>query len=423
MLTTQNFDVELLRVYDRDALFEPCEREETRFWDDLKEADEKDPRGKGLFFRIIGATGRSVGNPPEAGDYPQHRIGRRVECSVTSSQIAATLEISSKFLDASQDDGSYSGDGEHDGIMETTRNLYQYADVLLGCGHGTGRLAVIDANASATDTIVCAMAVMAFQLREWQTFDIVDTDTGGTPQFTNVQILAIDFVTGTLTLDQNVTVVAGWGIYQADVYGNPMPNGLRNIVDDGDFASTLFNASRDSNPVLNATVLDGNGGLQDYSEDLIRDGLSQGGNRNDSTPTQLRCNYGIIGEHYRVTVPDRVYMVTSDKLPNYGTGANQEAITFTYGDKKIPFRPDRNLPARELYGLHRPSWRKHTLRKADWFKGPGGGILSIRPADGGGTLSFALTGAMLLDMTISCRRPNANVKWSNIRDRSAARDS
>ena len=45
-------------------------------------------------------------------------------------------------------------------------------------------------------------------------------------------ILSIDYGLQQITLEDNVTVTAGWGIYQRDTAGQDFPNGLRNIVDD-----------------------------------------------------------------------------------------------------------------------------------------------------------------------------------------------
>jgi hypothetical protein len=418
MYDTSTQEAELLRIYSRDDAFTPCEREKTRAWDDMKEADEESPAGKGRFFRVILASGMSVGNTPEGGDFPGHRPRRQVECNVQSSQITAGLSLSTKFLAASQDNGAYGGDQEHEGITETMRNLYTHADRLIGCGHGTGRLAIIDANAAATDTIVCAAPEMAFQLRENEYIDIVDTDTGGTPQYEGVQILAIDWQTGTLTLDQNVTVTAGWGLYHEDTYGNGMPNGFRNIDDDGDFASTIFGQTRATHNGLNATVMDGNGGLQDYTDDLLRSLLDQITFKQDLVPTQIRCNKGIAAAFLNKQTPDRVFMQTGKGVPDYTSGANQESLAFVYGDKKIPFVIDTNLPAREAYALHMPVFRKHTLVPADWMR-VGNKILNLAPADGGGTYKFALVGAMLLDITISARRLNCHGKLSNVKDRIA----
>ncbi len=424
MYTSTNLDSELLRVYSKDNLFEPCERSQTRVWDDIEEATDETPNGSGLRFRIVGNSGGSQGNPAEGGDYSDHNPRLQVECVVTSAQTDSVCEVSEKFLRMAKDDGSYSGDAEHEGIVETTKGLFAYQDILLGCGHGTGRLAIVESTVVASTTFTASLPESVFQLRRGHLYDAVNTDTGGTVQVTGFKILAINPRTRVVTTDTAISLTAGWGIYKTGVYGNPIPNGLRNIVDNGDFASTIFGVSRaGANEFLNATVMDGSGGLQDYSEELVRDLLNQVTTIQDLIPSELRCNVGIVDEHLRVTTPDRVYNVNGSKVPSYATGANHEALMFAYGEQNIKFRVDRNLPARELYAIHRPSLRKHTLRKADWFRGKGMPAFMPKPANAGGTWSYAFIASMMLDMNISSKKLNCNGKLKNIRDRSAARDS
>ncbi len=419
--TTTTLDETLVRLYSKDRLFDPCERSKARFWEEMDDADDETPGGAGLFFEIIGASGHAQGNPAEGGDWTTSRNRLGVQCSVTPAQIDSSFEISSKFLEASKGPGSFRGDAENDAIVEATKGLFSYADRLLGCGHGTGRLAIVDVTVTGT-TITCRKPEMAFQLRRYQPIDFVNTDTGGTVQASRT-IQSIDWAAGTFVVDSSVSVTAGWGVYQADVYGNPMPNGLRNIVDDGDFASSIFTVSRTApNDFLNAKVMDGSGGLQDYSDHFVAELLDQITWEQEMVPTQLRCNTGILGEHRRSTTPDRVYVQTNGKVPDYNTGVNHEKLAFTYGTHKIPFAEDKNLPARELYALYMPAWRKHVLRKADWER-KGGSILHQKPASGGETYAHAYLANMMMDMNISCRKLNAQGKLSNIRDRSAARDA
>ena len=424
--TTTTLDETLVRLFSRDKLFEPCERSERRFYDDMEDAEDERPGGAGLYFEIIGATGKAVGNPAEGGDWTAPRTRLGVQCSVTSAQIDVSFEISSKFLEAAAGEGSFRGDAETDAIMEATADLFDYADRLLGVGHGTGRLAIVDVTVTGT-TITCRLPERAFQLRPNQPIDFVNTDTGGTVQASRT-ITDINYAAGTFQVNSSVSVTAGWGVYQADVYGNPMPNGLRMIVDDGDFASSIFGQSRTApNTFLNSVVMDGNGGLQDYDEHLnaeLCDRISWG---NKFIPTEQRCNLGIIGEWRRSTTPDRIFMDNGKPFKpntgsNHGDDNGQNGPAFIYGTHRIPFVVDKNLPARELYALHKPSWRKHVLRKADWIK-KGGSILHQKPAAGGETYAHAVVANQMMDMTISCRKLNAQGKLSNLRDRGAAGDS
>src|SRR5687767_14199533 len=140
---TTTLDETLLRMYSKDKLFEPAERSKPRFWESMEDAEDERPGGAGLFFEIIGASSAAQGNPAEGGDWTASRTRVGVQCSVTPAQIDSSFEISSKFLEASKDGGSFRGDAENDEIVDATKGLFSYADRLLGCGHGTGRLAVV----------------------------------------------------------------------------------------------------------------------------------------------------------------------------------------------------------------------------------------------------------------------------------------
>lgn len=421
--STSTLDETLLRLYSKDDNFEPAERSKPRFWDEMKTLTNESPGGAGLYFEILGASGHAQGNPAEGGDWTASRNRLGVQCSVTPARIDSSFEITQTFLEAARGEGSFRGDAESDAVIEATKGLFSYADRLMGCGHGTGRLAIVDVTSSGT-TVTCRKPEMAFQLRVNQPIDFVNTDTGGSVQASRT-ITSIDYTAGTFTVNSSVSVTAGWGVYQADVYGNAMPNGLRMIVDDGDFASSIFGVSRTApNTFLNAKVMDGSGGLQDYSEHLVSELIDAITFDQELIPTQLRCNIGVIGEWRRSTTPDRIYQQASDGGKGFKpqTGSNHDGAAFTYGTNLIPFKVDRNLPARELYALYMPAWRRHVLREAAFAK-TGGQILFRKPAAGGETYAHAFLGNMSMEVTVSCRKLSAQGKLSNIRDRGAARDT
>lgn len=422
MDSTTTLNNELLNVYTRERFFEPCERMDTPFLDEMAEADDTKPSGRGRTFRLVLATPRAVGNPPEGGDWPTSRNRITRQATVNSAQIAAVVEITMKYEEGADAEGSFSGDAVHDAITEATDNLNSYRQALLSCGFGTGRLALVKASTTASTSFVCDTPFRAFQLRENQPIDIVDG--AGVVQATAV-IDSIDFATATVTTDTAMTLTAGWGVYQRDVVGNPMPNGLFNIVDDGDYATTIFGLSRTAsgNKKLSAQTSKNGGVLRDYDEHVVRGFITQIVTMGGKIPTVIRCNHGIMGEHYRATVPDRVYVVGEmGKLPDYKTGANYKNLTFQYGEQVIPFKGDYDFPARTLMTIYMPGMRKHTLRKMDWVKS-NGQILQLAPALGGGTYSYSHQASIMVDETISSRRLDLNGRMDNFRDREMGGDS
>ncbi len=424
MDTTTSRDEFLTRVYSREKAIEPAERTEPRFWDSMKEANEEAPRGKGRFFRVKGALSHSSGTPSEGGDWSDSYDPEDAECSVTSAQMDNSVSVSMKFLAASEDDGSYSGSGESEKIADAILELFQFADILMGCGHGTGRLAIVSANSgpSTTVTLGCDLDTpeSVFQLRRKQPIEFVDLDTGGTVQATTT-IEDIDYDNHQITTSSNVTVVAGWGVYQKGTYGKPKPNGLRVLVDDGSFSANYCNKARTDAPFLNAVVKDGNGGLQNFSEELMDDLIDTIGNTGGTKniPTEIRSNQGLANENKRIIRESREFTVTDGGAVKGTLGGKTTA--YVYNGTKIPWEVDRNLPARELFALYRPGFRKHTLRKADWESVAGSKFLQ-KVADGGGTYSHALVANIMMDLTISHRRPYLNGVLRNVRDRTSAKD-
>jgi hypothetical protein len=348
-----------------------------------------------------------------------------VQPFVSTAELESPVEVTTTFLDGSKNaEGVLGATGDHDAIVTATKDIYTHAQRLLASGHGTGRLAVVEGSTVASNSFTATvLGGGTFQLHLNDPIDFVNLDTGGTVQASAI-ITDIDPITRRVTTDTSLTLTAGWGVYHTGDYGKTLPNGCRNIVDDGDYATSIFGISRAApNTYLNGIVLDNNQGIQDYSEVLISNGLAQARLRGGVVPTILRCNEGIIQEHQRVTTPDRVYVVMNGENPKYPTGINHERLAFQYGDTKIPFEVDTYLPPRELYGLHMPSWNRITLKKLDWEKANGQIMWHQKPAAGGETYAHALIANMTMKMNIFCRKLNANVKWSYIRDRGSARDS
>lgn len=423
MDSSTTLNAELLAVYTRESAFEPCERADTPFLDEMAEADDTVPSGTGRTFRLVLATGHAVGNPAEDGNWTASRNRITRQATVNSAQMDATVEITMKYQSLADGEGSFSGDAVHDAVMEAMHNLNQHRQRLLGCGFKTGRIAQVNANTSASTSWVAKLPFSIFQLRENMPVDFVDSS--GVVQASST-IDSIDFATRTVTMADSLTLTANWGVYIADTYGNAMPNGLFNIVDDGDYATTIFGLPRAAagNRKTNAHTFKNGGATQDYSEDLVRAAITQIKTMGGKIPTVLRCNHGIVAEHYRSTTPDRVYVIGRDgSVPDYKTGANEKNLTFQYGEQVIPFKVDNDFPARTLMALYMPGFRKHTLRKMDWVKGPNGQILQLAPATAGGTYRYTHIASMMVDETISTRDLYANGRIDNIRDREMGGDS
>lgn len=416
---TNEQEVNLMRRYSREAMIEPQERFTPHFVNDMKKWEDEKNDGIGLFFMVTGADGHGVGNPAEVGDFSRANTPNRVLCEITKAQLDSVVEVSSQYLAASKN--SFTGDADEDLILQATRNALSYFDVLTGAGAGDGVLATVDQAVVNTNSFIARRSTSVpdggFKLRNNQPIDFVDGS--GVVQATTIIAAPYDYKTSTVQVADNVTLTAGWKVYQRDVVGNPMPNGIYNIVDDGGNAATIFGKSRNDFPYLSAQVYDA--GLQDWSEELMDEFLDAVTVNQEYTPTVIRSNKGVVTAYKSTLVRDRLFLQNNEP-PDYKSGSNYENIVYVYGSQKIPWKVDRNMPVRDLVALYMPAWRSATLRPLDWVQPmPGKSPWMLKPS--GDTYSYVLVASLMQDRNIFCKRLNANGRLKNIKDRSLARDS
>lgn len=422
---------ELVQVYQRETTIEPFERIAVPFLDGIVEGARLGAKGGNeVQFLIRLADGYGIGAPNDGGDWAEARDPDAIKATVGKAQLDAALKITVEAEAAGEGEGSFTGDLLAEAVKACMRT-YMYQKNIMALGHGTGRIAVVAADAVATDTVVFDGPEFCFQLRRNQFVEFANLDTGGTVQNLGGGVLAvkvtdIDFLTHTVTFDQNVTVSSGWGAYIAGTYGKRRMNGLRNIVDDGDLTSTVFGITRADHPAVNATVIDP-GSLQDYSESLVYDALTQQSQKTDIAVTEAWMNEGIRSEHYRATLPDRQFMIQGGAadVPAYNSGANQGELAFHWNGAKIPYKCDRNMPAREMYFVYKEGFKRHVLIQDDWMRDGGAGgnaKLWMAPAAGGTTYSNTMIGSLQGNMNLSHNHTNVNLAIKNIRDRALARD-
>jgi len=396
----------LTTLFDREHLFEPAEREETRFWDDIQDAEEITPGGRGVTYQVIGAVGHGVGNPSEGGDYSVARTMANVDLTTTSAQIDAVIQMSDKYINASKDDGSFYGDALAQAVIENTLAFFGYADTLLGAGYGTLQLATVDGAVVTATTVQCATDEWNFQLRPNMPVEFYTSV--GVKEHTAI-IESVNYKTGVIELDTPGTIADGDGIFIDNVYGATAPNGLRSIVDDDDLAASIDGALRADYPYLNAIGIGTAGaGADDFTEESIDELLDVITWSQDKCPTELRLNNGLFRAWKKITRNDRMMMLPGKGAVSADGGTKGEAPAFYYGDHKIPFRVDRNLPGRTLYALYKPGFRRNILRKPDWFSEKGGPMWDKVPGDNGVGYKYAFVGSMLMDINVSCRKYNAN---------------
>jgi hypothetical protein len=431
--TSSNLANILITTYGRSGYIPAHERSMAKFYSETESwtAGGK-PVGAEHKWGIRTKDSHAAGAVAESGDVPTFNPPAFIQASLTAKTVAASVAWSDFFLWVSQAEGTIQAvTGINDHVKMTVRNFMSALN-RHSLGHGTGRMAVVESATSSSTTVPVRNPEGAWQLRPGMMVGFYDTDTGGSLQGAVETIQSVNYRARTFVIGNARSLTAGWGIYKATStsateYGI-VPMGLRGINDNGTLAASLFGQTRSSNPILNATVIT-SGALQSYSEKLVRQGIDAIGDANDMEPDEIWCNTGIVAEHYNFLSGSRIWsMGAGNAVPNYPIGAKGLPV-FVNGDKEVPFRVDRDLPARELHIICKQLYRKHVLREPNWVGDDIGVEGSSSPylmqAPGAGTSTYALQkiAAFAAALNFGHLMPIAGTKIDNVADEQKAGDS
>jgi hypothetical protein len=429
--TTSNFANFLIRVYSREK-FAPFERSLTKFLDSLEDATNEPAVGTGRRFGIRTADAHAAAAAAEGSVFPDLNQPTVLQAEVTPVSVVAAFGLSEQALVRGISDGTLNQSILNDHVVMTLRNLLSAVNRLTVAGHNTGRMALVDANTSSSTTFVAKLPEAAFQLRRGMQIDFFDLDSGGSKQGATETITNVNYTTRVVTIGNSRSLTADWGVYKAltssvSSYG-VAPQGLRGIADDGTLQGTIYGLSRSTNPALNANVLTASpSSPQSFSETLVRKAIHLIEWEADVQGTEIWCNLGIISEYLKNTIPDRRYNVSGSEIPQYKTGYNPNSIVFQYGASSIPFKVDKDYPAREFVVITKPYFRRHITKKASWVgdgtaeAGSNAPLLLQAPSTT--TYSFNKIAAMMWDGTVSHRQPRLNTRVTNVADSEGAGDS
>jgi hypothetical protein len=432
-VTTSTYAGLLVEMFSRDRVFAPFERSFAKFHDMTQDFPNEAPLGKGRTFPIQTKDPHSTGAASESsGVLPTSRAPEVQQANIDAVQIVAAFSISEFMLAVSQGQGTLGPDGLSNLVEATTRNAVSCIN-RLSLGHGTGRLAVLEATANSTSQVMRNPEGI-LQLRANMLVDAYDTDTGGSKQLgASFTIDSLDQDTRTCVFTGALNGTAGWGIYQAltssvSTYG-VAPSGLRAWGDAGTLTSTIATITRASYPGINANVIAAATGTIPYSEKLIRKGINRIKFRCGLQPDVAITNSGIISEHLNHLVGDRVLtLAPGQSTPNYKIGYDQAQIGFQVGGQFIPFIEDTDFPARELVLFKKSMFRRHQLRPLNWIGDDSGAdglakaALMQLPASGG-SYELAKIAGLLAMVNYGNRMPGSICSIRTIADEELAGDT
>jgi hypothetical protein len=368
----------LATTYSRERYIAPHERHMTPFLDTVEEFDNGgEPVGRSRKFEIVTKDSHSSGAQAEAAAWPTFITPASLNGEITAKPVNAAVAWSDLMLAVGQGDGLiHQLDIIDRYVQMTVRNLMSNLN-RLSLGTPTAYITTVQDTTDTLTTFVAANPEGVLGLREGMI--IAFDNASGTFQGNTQQIVSINFETRTVTIDAARTLTAGWRVFKATVdtgttasTSNTEYNkgllGLRATVSNGDYGTTYAGITRSSDPQVNATVVAPTTGTQSYSESLVRKLYNRIRFANGQEPTEAWTNLGVLSEHLNYMTPNRMSVVgTGDKVPGYGIGHDEAKLGFHFGGKFIQFKVDQDLPARELYLITKENFRKHILRKSNWY--------------------------------------------------------
>ena len=427
VLSTSTVAGALAHTYNYENYLAPHERMMTKFWDTVQDfEDGGEPVGADRSWEIVTSDSHAATTGAEGADLPAFAAPSSIQATISAIQHMSSVAWSELLLAVGKSPGTVTKVNIIDRYVEmTTRNFYQMLNRMT-LGHSTGRLAVVETTTSSSTSFVCRNPEGVLQLRVGLPVGFYDTDTGGTLQGSANTITAINFETRTCTIT-SASLTAGWGVYRTGTYGLGMV-GLRGVADNTALVTTIYGKSRATYPSLNATVLTAGGGTQAYSEKLVRKGLNRIFFKVGVEADEIWCNQGIIGEHLNHLTGNRVFQVTGDGVPSYQIGHKDESIAFVHNGKKIPFKIESDLPARELIAIYKPWFRRHILRKPSWIGddvGPEGSSTPVLLQVPGTTNTYATSkiAGLLAFMALGHLQPAGTCSVREIADEELAGDA
>jgi hypothetical protein len=382
--TLANLETSLKRIYS-DEFFEVALNTAAPFWQMLQEEKNLEPEGEGYYWPFYLATSQNIGTPGENANLPATKQRTEVQGRIRPGQFIATFEISFILEAVGSARGAWNKGEVKRHMFEAVTDLTKHCNRLYAGTHGTGRLAVVEGNASG-ETFVAELGAAGFAephgahlLRPKMPIEFYSDDTGtGTLRYTGV---VIDKITqGTRTVDTDTTltnVVDGDMVYVSGSYGQTtVPNGIMGIVDDGTLLTTIHNQSRSTYEELKSTVISGSS-LSQLSEADLLNGCFQVLHKTGQSVTDLLMNVGQIDAYLAFVRPDRRYTVgAGESVPGYKTGYDESKLAFHWGGKVAKIHPITDLPPRTTVGITRSQLRRFTLKKMNWVPGTDGGIFS-----------------------------------------------
>lgn len=301
---------------------------------------------------------------------------------------------------------------------ETISDLAKFIEQTYVGTHGTGRRARVESDGS--NTFVASLPEGTRLLRENQFITVRTTDGGASVRdsLDLRSITAINHDTRTVTYSgADQTLVAGDHVHPVveanqSFTTNPFSNGLRGLIDDATFLTSIHGLSRSTYPKLKANVNANGGTLRNLTEQILVRACHNNRARSGKRITDAWMGEGQAEKYIEFVAPDRRYTVAGKGVQQMGTGYEEGSLVHYYPGGMFELQISFDVVAREIYLLNRDTFFHYLAEEMDWWDE--GGMLKPTPNSTSYKASYL---AFLKSIeNIGCDMPIGNTVVRDLRD-------
>lgn len=366
---------------------------------------------------------QNVGQTTDGGSLPTPIDRTQAQFQLTPTLFAGGFQIGWITKAAGNSNKSAFNGGElRRRTEETIQDLAKFIDSTYVGTHGTGRRARVESDGS--NTFVAALPEGIQLLRENFRISVRTTDGGDTVRDScdNRTITAIDPATRTVTYSgADQTLVAGDHVHVVvsasqtglgTTPGNLTANGLRGIVDDATFLTSLHGLSRSTYPKLKANVKGNGGTLRNLTEQILINACHESRQRVGKRVTDIWTNTGQVEKYIEFVAPDRRYNVDGPGTQPKGTGYEEGQLTHYAPGVAAKINISMDIVAREMYLLNWDTFFHYVSQEMDWWDD--GNML--KPTPNSTTYKASYMAFVASIENIGCDMPLANTVIRDLRD-------
>lgn len=314
-----------------------------------------------------------IGATSDGGNLPSIGFQTTTQAQIVSKFNYLRFGITGPMIKASQGDkGSFVGIMEYE-MSEGLTDLKNDVNRQL-FWNGEGRLAVVSANAVASNVITVTGRTSGEAGNKYLFASmVVDIYTSaGVLVASGITISAVSgTTTATLTLSAPVTTSVTDIIVRTGAYNNEI-QGITTLLDNA--TTTVYGINRATYPVYQGNYIDASG--SQLSLDLMQRTLNEIRRLGGGKMSAVFCDFDSERYYNKLLVADKRYIGETAQGDGTFTKKDQNYLSFA----GIPIVADKDCPGQNFFFMAQEGWKKYVLSELEW-------------ADETGTYLIAQTGA------------------------------